>query len=330
MHPAGEQRQIRCNSFHLVTLKRFVPPHHLLQALLATARFGSMARAATHLDLTASAVSKQVLELEHLLGVALFERIRKQLRLTPAGQRYVARIEPLISELEEATKSVVVGAAQGTTLGISSVPSFGDKHVVPHLREFSERHPDIELRFVPYVRSYDFSVPELDCAIRFGEGSWPGARAHYLAGSHNVVIAPSKRAHGSPPLAKPADVLHYPLLRHLSVPNAWRDWCRVHGVDDAKSLSGPCLDMCSTIVQAVASGMGLGLLPACIVHQDLDAGVVHSPLPVWRIMPWGYYLCYPEEKAGLPALVAFRDWLLERCGALEPDAGSRPLHSTGN
>ena len=283
-----------------------------------------MARAADHLDLTASAVSKQVLELENLLGVALFERIRKQLRLTPAGQRYVARIEPLISELEEATKSVVVGAAQGLSLGISSVPSFGDKHVVPHLGEFRQRHSEIELRFVPYVHAYDFSVPELDCAIRFGVGCWPGARAHYLAGSENVVIAPSKPVHGFQPLRELAEVLHYPLLSHMRLPNAWRDWCRIHGVDDASSLSGPCLDMCSTIVQAVASGMGLGLLPACIVQQELDAGFVHSPLPVWRNMPWGYYLCYPEEKAGLPALVAFREWLLERAGTLESAAHPHP------
>lgn len=270
-----------------------------------------MSRAAQELHLTPGAISKQIIELEGWLGVTLFERVRKQIHLTPVGSRYVHRLQPLVLAMEEATQAVFQDAGQDATLGISTVPAFGSKCLFPHLAEFRQLYPHIDLRYVPYVRGYDFSNDELDCAIRYGSGSWPGARADYLAGHENVVIAPPA-SRASAALKTPADIAGHTLLHHVSGPNGWQDWCSANGVEGVSVQAGPRLDMTSSIIQAVAGGMGLGLLPRCVVEEEIATGLVVCPFGPTELKVSAYYLCYPPAKAGLPALVSFRHWLLGR------------------
>lgn len=291
-----------------------LPSLHLLKALLATARHGSMSRAAEELHLTPGAVSKQVQELESLLGVPLFERVRKQLHLTPVGERYVSQVGPLVTQLEEATLAILQSAGETGSLGLSTVPAFGAKCLFPHMAEFRRLYPQVELRYVPYVRGYEFASDDLDCAIRWGTGAWPGTRADYLAGHARVVIAPPARLDAQP-LDKPQDVAAHTLLHHVSGGDAWAQWCARHGVSAAATV-GPRLDMVSSIVQAVAGGMGIALLPRCVVEEEIATGAVRCPFPTTRIEGAAYYLCYPEAKASLPALQAFRGWLLGRMQAL--------------
>lgn len=295
----------------LSTLAQALPSLHLLKALLATAQHGSMSRAAQELHLTPGAVSKQVLELEAWLGVTLFERVRKQVHLTPVGERYVQRLLPVMRELEAATVAALQDKGESQVLNISTVPAFGSRCLFPHLAEFRRLHPSIELRYVPYVRGYDFSDSELDCAIRYGFGTWPGAQADYLAGQELVVIAPPASA-GGQPLREPADIAGYTLLHHVTGPNGWEAWCALKGVKGVATQAGPRLDMVSSMVQAVAGGMGLALLPLCVVEEEIATGVVQCPFEVTTIPVGGYYLCYPQARAGLPALVSFRSWLLGR------------------
>lgn len=81
----------------------------------------------------------------------------------------------------------------GGALHLSSLPTFAAKWLIPRLPQFQQQHPQITLHFVPYVHSYDFTRPELDCAILFGDGHWPGAHAHHITGNEVALIAPAPR-----------------------------------------------------------------------------------------------------------------------------------------
>jgi len=293
-------------------IRRLLPPLHLLRAFVATARLGTMSAAAVALHLTQGAVSKQVLELEQWLGVGLFERVRKRLRLTPAGQRYLLKVEPLLQQLEAATLDLISNPSGGG-LHLSVLPSFGAKWLIPRLPDFQRKHPEVTLQFMPYVQGYDFTRPDLDCAIRYGDGAWPGASAQYLAGRHMTLIAPPGRAAGRP-LKRPADVVLHRLLQHVSVPQAWSQWCAKHVVGGVNPYSGTQLDQYVAIIRAVAAGVGIALVPTCLVEDDLARGDVCAPLPAphgCHVAEQGYFLCYPENKAGLEPLVALRQWLLQ-------------------
>lgn len=311
MRTAGCQRIIGVTRFRIgMSLKRLHPPTHLLRAFVAAARQSSISRAAEELHLTQSAVSKQVLELEGLLGTPLFQRVRGRLLLSPAGQRYLPGVAQALNLLESVTLDLIAHQGRGGVLQVSTLPTFGAKWLIPRLPGFQHAHPDISLNFIPFAKGYDFSLPELDCAIRWGEGTWPGAFSHYLTGHEVVLIAPPAVR-----LKQHADIRRQVLLHHVTDPVAWARWCEACAVKHANPMAGPQFDQMDSIIRAVMAGMGIALVPRCLVQDDLDRGVVAAPFTDDFRVATGYYLCYPEAKAQVPPLAAFRDWLLAQAAA---------------
>jgi LysR family glycine cleavage system transcriptional activator len=293
-----------------MSLRRLSPPLHLLRAFSTVRRFGGVSRAAEALQLTQSAVSKQVKELEDWIGVPLFERTRNRLVLTPAGERYEDAVRAVLARLEAATLELLASGDGIGSLRLSSLPTFAAKWLIPRLPQFQRQHPEVTLHFVPYVQGYDFEQPDLDCSILFGAGHWPGARAHYLAGNEVALIAPRSRV-ADWAIATPADVQRHTLLRHVTVPDAWLRWGEAHGVGSAGCSTGPQFDQFQTLIRAVMAGMGLGLVPRCLVQDELAAGLVREPLPAGGYTSdLGYWLCYPQARSRLQPLTCFREWLL--------------------
>ncbi len=311
------------------SLRRLSPPLHLLRAFSTVTRFGGVSRAAEALHLTQSAVSKQVKELEGWVGVPLFERSRKRLALTPAGERYEKAVRAVLAQLEAATLELITSDDGGGALHLSSLPTFAAKWLIPRLPQFQQQHPQVTLHFVPYVHSYNFDRPELDCAILFGDGHWPGAHAHYITGNDVALIAPRTKV-ADWPIRTPRDVAGHTLLRHVTVPEAWLRWSETHGVaGHLDPLGGPQFDQFQTMIRAVMAGMGLALVPRCLVQDEITAGLVREPLadvPLRGGYPSevGYWLCYPDGRTQLHALQCFRQWLLACAQPVAAGEGASP------
>jgi len=129
-----------------------------------------------------------------------------------------------------------------------------------------------------------------------------------------VLIAPPSQRDGQR-IRKPADVAQQALLHHQTVPDAWERWCDRHRVNTANTALGPQFDQYQTQIRAVSVGMGLGLVPECLVQQELARGEVVTPLPGRGVeLESGYCLCYPSAHAAMPALLAFKGWLLGESG----------------
>lgn len=298
-------------------MRRLQPPIHLLRAFTSTARLGSISAAAASLHLTQSAVSKQVQELERWLGVPLFARVRKRLQLTPTGARYDQAVRAALAQLETATLDTMSSRGGAGVLHLSTLPTIGSKWLIPRLPQFHAAQPKIQLRFLPFAQGYDFHQSELDCALRYGDGNWPGACADYIVGRDLIVIAPP-RARGVPTLKRAADITRHALLQHVSLPHAWADWCDAHNVAAVNPHAGPQLDQYHSLIRAVEVGMGLALVPRCLVADEVAAGHVTMPLPDAYTTQAGYYLCYPEAKSAFEPLVLFRDWLLAQAAVPPP------------
>jgi DNA-binding transcriptional LysR family regulator len=296
---------------------------HLLRTFSAVARFGSISRAAEALDVTQGAVSKQVQELERWIDVPLFERHRKRLAITPAGARYDRAVRALLAQLEAATLELITSGDGGGALHLSALPTFGARWLIPRLPDFQRRHPQVALHFVPYVHGYDFERPDLDCSILFGDGHWPGARAHYLAGRDVALIVPPASA-GLPAVRAPAEVARHALLQHVSVPLAWAQWCEAHGVAGVDPMAGPQFDQFHTMIRAVMAGMGAALVPRCLVQEEIAAGQVEAPAGMAHRSALGYWFCYPEAREHLATLGAFKDWLLARAAETGAEEGGAP------
>ncbi|VFR31768.1 Glycine cleavage system transcriptional activator [plant metagenome] len=294
-------------------MRRFCPSLTELIAFESAARHGSFTRAAEELCVTQGAVSKQVKSLEATVGVELFLRVRQGLMLTDAGRGYLSQIKGGLDQIETASLDLLSHRGQGGLLTLTSMPTFGAKWLIPRLTAFLRLRPDIRMEFLPHHRGYDFSMPKLDAAVRYGEGLWPGARADYLGGREVVPVCKPQLIAGGE--RQPADLLRYPLLHHTTAPQGWHEWFERAGCASARSWEGSRFDQYSLLTEAAAAGFGLALIPRCLVEDELRDGKLEVAVNLPILASQGYYLCYPEQKATLPALLAFRTWLLTQVEA---------------
>lgn len=294
----------------MLTMRRLLPPTHLLSAFVATAKHGSMARAAADLNLTPGAVSKRIAELEEWVTVPLFERVRKRLLLSKAGQSYLDEVAPIIKQLEAATLNLMRSNSASGVLHVSMLPTLADRWLGPHLPEFYAAHPEVDLRFSNYFRiDEDLSATTLDCVLRFGDGKWTDAVSDYLFGEELILIAPPP-ASLSHPLNTMNDLRHYLLIHHADRPQGWDYWFSVHKIDPAQMQEGPHLTLASTIIGAVMSGVGVALVPQCLVLKELADGVITSPFPAIRYHE-AYYLCHRPGVSDNQAFQTFRRWMID-------------------
>lgn len=288
-------------------VRRKIPSPMMLQAFEASARSLSFTDAARTLNLTQSAISHQILGLEEYLGVQLFERVRKRLQLTQAGQALLMRLTPALDALETALRETMASQPTARSLRLGVVPTVAATWLIPRMADFYARHPDITLDLVTRL-PFNFTNNSLDAAINLGNARWPGASSDFLMEEESLVVCHPAMA--ATTLKHPSDLARTTLL-HLSLrPHAWRDWSADAGVELPDALSGPKFEFHAMVAQAAVAGLGAAVLPRFLILEELANGKLVSPFgPVVR-SPTPYYLVYPPANRGLPALQSFRDWLL--------------------
>ena len=290
-------------------MKRACPTMHELLAFDAVARHASLTRAAGALCVSVSAVSKQLTNLEDFVGQPLLQKLGRGVQLTPQGQIYWQKIAGSLRTIETATFEARSGNTGAGILTLASVPTFLTKWLIPRLPDFRRQHPGITLSFSQHLAASEGIPPGVDAAIRYGSGDWPGTASDYIAGREFVLIAaPSLLSNLR--LVKPADIASHTVLHHEQAPTAWRQWAAHHGTAETHTLSGPRFAQYSALIQAAASGLGVGLVPQVLVLDELARGELVVPCGETVQVDQGHYLCFNADRVTLPVFAAFRDWIL--------------------
>jgi len=285
--------------------RRSLPKLLGLQAFEATARLGSVSRAAAELCLTPGAVSRQIQALETQVGVQLFIRSKKRLLLTEAGAGYLHDVRGGLATLGEATDALVSQQGRGGTLRLATLPTFGAKWLVPRLPRFCASHPHITLDLITRLAPFDFSIEQLDGAIHFGGREWSGAITEHLTNEEMTVVVAPQLA-GS--CRAPSDVLQLPLLQITSRAFSWRAWLAAINLPDAVVTPYLQVETFAMGIEAVLAGLCVGILPTFFVAPELAAGsLVTIGPPV--ISESAYYFVYPESKRDYYPLREFAHWL---------------------
>lgn len=283
----------------------------LLLVFEAAARHESYTRAAEELSLSQSAISRQVQALEQQLGVNLFRREGRTVRLTNAGRRYFVELSAALGRIRSATLQAMSHQCGGGTLSLATLPTFGSKWLLPHLHGFYQAHPGVTVHIHSRIGPIDFHTADIDAAITVGSGDWPELTAHRLYHEFLVAVAsPQALEKGHRPA--PAWAARQTLLSVASNPQAWAEWFTHYGLDHRLMRIGPSFELTSHLIQAAMAGMGIGLVPRVLVEDELSRGelaLLGEAIPSQR----SYYLVYPPGNAALPALAAFREWLLKAC-----------------
>lgn len=289
------------------TARRFLPSLSLLAAFEAAARTGSVTTAARELDLTQSAVSRQIKALESQLGVELFVRERQTIRLTMAGDAYAREIREALRRISTASLNLRANP-DGGTLTLAVLPTFGSRWLMPRLPQFLEQHRGMSINLVTRLSPFDFKLNSIDAAIHFGAANWPGADLTPLM-REQVFPACSPAFRSRHRLQAPADFLQVPLLHLTSRPDAWERWLIDRDVPEP-TVHGMLFDQFSAAAQAAVTGLGVALLPRFLFEGELRRGELVEAIPGGEAESSGrYFLACPTERLAYPPLAAFREWI---------------------
>jgi len=284
-------------------MKRKLPSLIALECFDAVMRTGHVTRAAESLNLTQSAVSRQIRNLEDFLRQPLFVRERKRLVPTDAARRYDESVASLLAQLEAETLRLMTWGADDRVLTLGLLPTFGSRWLIPKLGGFTQAHPDIQLNIVTGLTPDDFKAAKTDVAVQYGGGDWPGMTAHKIVEEEIIAVVAPALMKGR----ERVDLADYDRLTMTTRPGAWAEWLG-HGTDMAQR--GTQFENFTMMIEAVRSGLGVAVLPLMYVAGDLAAGRLIAPFGQPVKSRNAYYLVYPDAKAAMQKVRVFRDWLL--------------------
>ncbi|TCU16476.1 LysR substrate-binding domain-containing protein [Rhizobium sullae] len=292
--------------------RRFLPSISLLAAFEAVARTGSVTTAARELDLTQSAVSRQIKALEEQLGAELFLRERQTVRLTLAGDSYAREIREALRRISSASLNLRANP-HGGTLNLAILPTFGTRWLAPRLGRFLSQNPGVTINLVTRLSSFDFRLDSIDAAIHFGHPQWPGAELTFLMSEKTVPACSPEflKQHG---IVKAEDLLNVPLLHLTTRTDAWEKWFAGNGVV-FQNVHGMLFDQFATAAQAAIAGLGVALLPTFLIQDELRRGDLVAAIDREMESSERYYLAYPPERADYAPLSAFRGWIIAEAKA---------------
>jgi LysR family glycine cleavage system transcriptional activator len=300
-------------------MKRGRLPLTALRAFESAGRHLSFSRAAEELFVSQAAISRQVRELEELLGRPLFERLHRRVELTDAGRTLLSQLTASFDAIDQKLTEVRTDARR-SIVRVSSEPFFAGAWLMPRLNRFQEARPDIDVAVDVDTRLIEFRTREADLAIRHSmtRTSWPRTQARHLVDSIAVpMLSPALLASG-PPLHSPADLAKYTLL-HEDNRDGWARWFSAAGVGDIVSDRGPIYADAALTTRAALLGHGVALGDAFLNADDLRSGALVCPFEI--TLPFGsFFLVAPDFDLLGPAAHAFADWLVAEVAACRADS----------
>ncbi|MET0610979.1 MAG: LysR family transcriptional regulator [Pseudomonas caspiana] len=304
-------------------MRRKIPSTAALVSFEAAARHESFTKAADELSLTQSAICRQIGSLESFLGIELFRRSRRGVKLTEAGLSYSRRVATQLDAVERDTLSVM-GNQGANAIELAVVPTFGTQWLLPRLKDFQQSQPDVTVNLTNRTRPFLFADTDFDAAIYFGDAEWPGTESYRLMGENPVPVC-SPALLGKRSEIDPAEIATLPLLQQTTRPYAWRQWFSGLEMNVARDMTGPRYELFSMLAQAASHEMGIALIPPFLIQRELKEQRLVIANPRALASPKAYYLMIPVRKVESASLRAFRDWLAGQAKTYEHERAIQNL-----
>jgi LysR family glycine cleavage system transcriptional activator len=284
-----------------------IPPLNPLKVFEVVARTGNLTLAASELNVSQSAVSRQVAVLEEYLGVQLFTRERVGVRLTEVGEGYARRIGPAFGEIAAATEAIT-RKYSNNVIRLRTYTTLTARWLIPRLPHFKARHPEVEVSILNSTAPLDFGAEQCDLAIVLGDGHWPGAEATLLLEDIvEPVCAPGFIAEGAGPEALRGKRLLVSKYRK----DDWPRWLAQAGLSDLFETAETMVFSSSILTwQAAVDGLGIAIGQQHMLEADFQAGRLVRPFARPLRTGKGHYLVTPALQRYSGKIAAFKDWLM--------------------
>lgn len=290
-------------------MKRGRLPLTALRSFEAAGRHLSFSRAAEELFVTQAAISRQIRELEQLLGVDLFERLHRRVELTDGGARLLVQITRSFDGVDSALTEIMSGNA-ARTIRVSVEPALASAWLVPRLDRFRKLHPDLDLLVDvnPRVVAFHAGGPELAIRYSTSKTSWPDTDEQRLIPTFDTPMLQPKLRDNSPPIVSPSDLRNLTLL-HEENRQYWGKWFAAAGAAATEEpVRGPLLADMALVLQAAKRGHGVALGCTFLAGDDLAAGTLIAPFDM-QIPSGAYWLCARDLNRLPEPARRFANWI---------------------
>ena len=287
-----------------------------LRAFDVVGRTGSLRRAAAELEVSHSAIARQMRDLEHWFGVKLLSTTTHGTSLTADGHRLHGYVSAGFELIVRGTMDIRPHSAR-RTLRVWCTPGLATHWITPRLPELQRRLPNTDIALIPSDGTPNFQKNEADLEIRFGHRHEAGLRSESLTTPSILIVAAPAWMSKHPTCRSPLSLLDCDLI-HEADTEWWRLWFARVGVEPPGKLRGPCLGTLPAAITAACAGHGAALVTEPLVRELLAAGVLQVVADVDVVFE-DYVAVCREERAGESAITAFKRWFRDSMSA-EPEA----------
>jgi LysR family transcriptional regulator, glycine cleavage system transcriptional activator len=288
-----------------------------LRAFDVAARNLNLTAAAEEMNVTHAAVSRQVKQLEQRLGVQLFERLPRGLKLTVHGALLAEGTREAFDRLATAIEDVSAPAVR-RKLTISTFSSLATRWLMPRVQSFATLFPETDLQVSTTARLVDFSREDVDVAVRFGGGEYPGMHVRPMFKPKEIVVAAPSLLKRGPPLKTYADLKGHTLL-HDDAYRTWTHWLDAVGAKGVNPRRGIICGDRNSMLAAALEGQGIGITSDLFAANDLKSGRLVKVFDAEVSATFGIYAVCLPRRLNDPLISGTMDWLVREAQS-SPDA----------
>ncbi len=290
-----------------------LPPLKSLVAFEAVARHLSLTRAGGELHISREAVSRHIRALEEHFGIKLFDRLHRAVALTPPGQKLQSVVQQSLEDIAHVSGAIGSTAAShkitvAATIAISSFL------LTPRLSRYRAKQPDDEIHVVISDQPSDMFADDIDVALRYGDGNWPGFETIHLFDVQSFPVCTAEYLESAPKLRSPADLVNHRLVNLDGVSHAsedWWWWLDEHNVRARESLNLLGFNSYDNVIRVALQGEGVALGFSGLVDNYVDDGRLVRPLGPIENRIEAVFVVYPAATQPSPRVQQFIDWIVE-------------------
>ncbi|MGJ8645316.1 MAG: LysR substrate-binding domain-containing protein [Marinomonas colpomeniae] len=297
-----------------------LPPLGTLIAFEAAAEYGSFASAAKKLFVTPAAISQKIQVLEQHLGVVLFDRSKMGVKLTHVGENYLVFVQKGLEKLRLGQQQIKQ-FSNPDVLTITTLPSVATKWLMPHVLQWMDLNPGLEIRIEASHKKVDFNQSASDICICFGDQDYLGfIQERLFTDSVSLVISPTlleSVEHSDDEKTYLQSILKLPMIHvdwgdHNDNLPDWNDWLDAVDLNITAPNGGPHFNLSSMAIEAALQSRGLLLGQQMLINTELKSGQLVKLYDINLPLKQSYFIAYPKRTLNNPNAVAFINWLKSR------------------
>jgi LysR family transcriptional regulator, glycine cleavage system transcriptional activator len=225
------------------------------------------------------------------------------------GRNYLTPVKQALSEMEVATQHIV-SDPETDIVTISTAPNFLVRWLMPRLKDFQHKYPDVELQLTASNEPVDLYKSNIDMAIYFGHGDWHDIEVNFLSRVFLVPVCSPDLLQQGIALEKPEDLKKHTLIHVTKRLYEWPEWIELANLKNKGFAKGLQISSSQLATAAAREGLGVALADYTLSRREIEQGKLIQPFDILLDSQRSFYLVHQKNRPLTYGMRAFKDWLI--------------------